>query len=227
MTKPEATIENSGECVYLGSGDREHLTNVDSVDAFYTICNEWVKTKDENEEYVKDANGDFVYEPVSFDDLADVTENLSQDGNSSQKATINSSLQNSPGWFIRMEHSGEKITSSPIVIDGKVFFNTFTPGSGGITSTDPCTASYDLGVSRLYAVDYRTGAAVMNLDDSTDGSLTKSDRSVVIGTSVASDPILTTVGDKTTLVSGSGGKTIMFDVDTGAVLRRYYWRQVK
>jgi hypothetical protein len=62
----------------------------------------------------------------------------------------------------------------------------------------------------------------MNLDGSADTPLNKDDRSVTIGTSVASDPVLTTFGSTTTLATGAGGKLLLMDVDTGAVLRRYY-----
>jgi len=233
MNKPDATIEYDGECLYLGSGDREHLTNTDKVDAFYSLCNRWVKQVDVDGNDIVDTNGDFVYEPLAFDDLADVTDNILQDGDVNDAADVaqitqvRNKLNSGHGWFIRMEHDGEKITSSPKVIDGKVFFTTYTPGTDVAGLADPCNTSFDLGVSRLYALDYRTGEAVMNLDGSTDPQLNKDDRSVTIGTSVASDPVLTTIGSKTTLATGAGGKLLLMDVDTGAVLRRYYWRQVK
>lgn len=226
MTRPDATLEKNGECVYFGTGDRENLTDTDRVDAFYAVCNKWEPLIDNNGDIVIDAEGDYEYKPVLLGDLVDVTGNLLQDSaDATERATIAAALANGPGWFLRMEHPGEKITSSPKVIGGKIFFTTFTPGAEGINNSDPCVTSFDLGVSRLYAIDYRTGAAVMELDDT--GGLSKDDRSTVIGTSVAYEPVLATSGAKTTLYYGSGGKLLSLDVDLETQTKKYYWRQVK
>jgi len=226
MTKPDATLEPGGECIYLGTGDRENLTDTDRVDAFYAVCNDWVKLKDIDGNDILDAQGDYTYTPVPISDLVDVTGNLVQDSaDATEKATIDAALKNSSGWYLHMEHPGEKITSSAKVIDGKIFFTTFTPGFGTVNNNDPCVTSFDLGVSRLYAIDYRTGGAVMELDGT--GGLSKDDRSTIIGTSVAYEPVLTTSGVKTTLFYGSGGKLLSLDVDLQTLVKRYFWRQLE
>jgi len=158
MTKPEATIEaNGSECVYLGTGDREHPNATDSVDAFYAICNKWEK----------DANGVLKTLTISGNpadsDLVDVTDNLVQQGTAEQKIEVNAALAAGYGWYIRMPNAGEKIVSTPKILNKKIYFTTFTPGTG-MVSSDPCAVSYDYGVSRLYVLDYRTGGAVYDYD---------------------------------------------------------------
>ena len=56
-------------------------------------------------------------------------------------------------------HDGEKVLASPSVFNGTAFFSTYTPNA--TTSVDPCNPG-NLGTSRLYAVNYRTGEAVLN-----------------------------------------------------------------
>lgn len=217
MTKPEVTLEPYGECAYLGTGDREKPNSTAAVDAFYAICNNWEK----------DANG--VLMTRSFADLVDVTDNLVQQGTDVEKDQVSLALQNGRGWYIRMSHAGEKVVSTPKVLNKKVYFTTFTPGNSSVGNYDPCTVSYDFGVSRLYVLDYKTGAAVYDLSPGGNQGdpLTKEDRSIVIGTSIAPDPVLVTTGETTTIIYGSGGRLGNMPVETSQLIRKYFWRQLK
>jgi type IV pilus assembly protein PilY1 len=125
---------------------------------------------------------------------------------------------------MRLTNPGEKLVSSPKLLNKKLYFTTFTPGQT-INNQDPCIASYNAGVSRLYAVDYLTGAAVYNFN--ADDKWTKEDRSKIIGTLIAADPVLTTSGDETSLFYGSGGKFEGMPVETSPITKRYFWRQLK
>jgi len=227
MNKPEATIETGGECVYLGTGDREHPTSTkistgatnNLVNAFYAVCNRWETNPSTGVLKTLTVSG-----TPSVSDLVDVTDNLVQQGTATEKVQANAALAAGYGWFLRLPNAGEKITSSPKLLNKKVFFTTFTPGSGSVSS-DPCTVSYDYGVSRLYVLDYKTGGAVYDYNAS--NSLTKDDRSIIIGTSIAAEPVLTTSGENTSMYVGSGGRFQGFDVETSPLLRRYFWRQLK
>lgn len=57
------------------------------------------------------------------------------------------------GWYINFTGHGEKILSEPLVFEGKVFFTTYIPGS----ISNPCDTS---GKSKVYGVDYMTGAGI-------------------------------------------------------------------
>ncbi len=132
-------------------------------------------------------------------DLVDVTDNLIQLGTDIEKEAAAVSLENSRGWFFELENPGEKIISSVIVYNGVLYFTTYEPESEDADDpADPCDEAGGLGISRFYAVDYLTGGAVRDFDESTtetDGegntvAYGKNDRSKVIGSSIASAPVV-------------------------------------
>ena len=131
-------------------------------------------------------------------DLVDVTDDLIQLGTDEQKQSVKTALYTSNGWFIRLQNSGEKVVASPRVYAGVVYFTTYIPSDGTEgTSGDPCAVSTARGVGRLYAVNYKTGASVIELNSKveTDNSgnvvdLGKKDRSVAIGTAIPSAPVI-------------------------------------
>jgi type IV pilus assembly protein PilY1 len=209
MTRPEVALESGKECVYFGTGDRENPNGTSAVNAIYSVCNSWAVSQPE---------------PLTIGNLVDVTDNLIQQGDDTQKAAVRTALDTGYGWYIRLTNAGEKLTSSPKLLNKKLYFTTFTPGALA-NNDDPCTVSYDYGVSRLYAVDYLTGAAVYNFNG--DDQWTRADRSKIIGTSIAGEPVLTTNGDTTSLYYGSGGKFEGMPVETSSLVRRYFWRQLK
>lgn len=211
MQRPTATLYEKcaqGECIYAGTGDREHLFDTSKVDVFYKMCNRWEK----------DENG--VLQSLTLDDLVDVTDNLVQLGTDEQKVFINNALNSGNGWYIRMPNPGEKIVSKARVIDGKIYFTTFTPGNSSVSVSDPCAVSFDYGVARLYILDACNGGAVYGTE-----------RSVIIGTSVPSDPVVFSSGGKMYIsVGGMRGDAAGGKVDKLGNLKepeQYYWRQLK
>ena len=99
------------------------------------------------------------------------------------------------GWYINMTGQGEKILADPAVFGGVVYFTTYTPPTGN----DPCAQG---GTAKLYGVDYTTGAGEIS---------STGDRSMTIGTGIASAPIVslgpgnTTTPDLYVTTSGGGG----------------------
>jgi len=53
------------------------------------------------------------------------------------------------------------------------------------------------------------------------------DRSFVVGTSIAAEPVLTTSGENTSLFVGSGGRFQGYNIENTPIVRRYFWRQLK
>ena len=217
---PDAVAETyppgtQGEYIYFGTGDREDPGNTTVVNRVYAVKNDWTATS-----------------PLTEADLVDVTGDLIQLGTEEQKAQVRSQLDTQKGWFIRLQNAGEKVVSSPRVYGGVVYFTTYTPGQGEI-SPDPCEASTANGAARLYAVDFKTGAAVHNFSTTaeTDGAgntvaLGKLDRSTVIGTAIPSAPVIAILKGGAYLFIGVEGGVSSMPVVAGQEMIRYYWNQI-
>jgi Tfp pilus tip-associated adhesin PilY1 len=119
-----------------------------------------------------------------------------------------------PGWYIRLTGTGEKILFDPTVFGGIVAFTTYTPYSG----SNPCEQG---GTSNLYAMammplaidgyPYDPGAGV--LTTGSPGVTTGGLKSILIGRGVAKNPVLSQKplpsGGATDLyvsLSGGGGQ---------------------
>ena len=61
------------------------------------------------------------------------------------------------GWFIRLE-PGEKVVSTPIVVENMLYFTTFKPEEAA--TADPCQPS--VGTSYLYGMDAWTGVGLFS-----------------------------------------------------------------
>jgi type IV pilus assembly protein PilY1 len=118
------------------------------------------------------------------------------------KANINIALSNKNGWYVKLDQNpGEKVLSSPVVYYGVVYYTSFAPNFG--TVSDPCFVGE--GTGRLYALNYKTGNAAFNLDASLDGTISRGDRSAIIGTGIPSGVIITFIGGKAVAYVGVGG----------------------
>ena len=125
--------------------------------------------------------------------------------------------------------------SSPRVYGGVVYFTTYTPtGTSGIDPNDPCAASTVRGVGRLYALNYKTGAAVHDFN-STDGdriangnsvTLGKQDRSLSVGTAIPSAPVIAILGGGARLFIGVEGGIVSLPTVATQEMYRYYWNQI-
>jgi type IV pilus assembly protein PilY1 len=217
---PDAVAETyppgtQGEFIYFGTGDREDPGNTTVENRIYAVKNDWTATG-----------------PMSEAALVDVTANLIQLGTEEQKEQVRSQLATQKGWFIRLENSGEKVVASPRVYAGVVYFTTYTPGQGE-ASADPCEASTANGAARLYAVDFKTGAAVHNFSTTTETdpaghvvALGKSDRAKVIGTAIPSAPVIAILKGGAFLFVGVEGGVASMPVVAGQDMYRYFWNQI-
>lgn len=183
---PDVTLEKGNyEMIFLGTGDREHPKDTTKVDRLYAV-------KDQNPSA-----------PLSEGNLVDVTQDLLQEGTDFQKTSTLNALEAQSGWLIQLnENLGEKCLSNSVLFYGDIYYTTFTPVFGD--KNDPCFL--DQGIARIYALNYKTGDAVFNLDGiGTFNDLTRSDRSSVIGASIPSGVIITFVGGTTVAYGGVGG----------------------
>lgn len=205
--KPSVAVESGFNMVAIGSGDREHPLNTAVVDRMYMI-------KDRGQ-----TSGSNIGEA----DLMDVTANELQGAGTSETrqqeilASLNS-ISNY-GWIVQLStNTGEKILASPLILNKVAYYTSYAPNT--TVAVDPC-APGNLGISRLYALNYLTGEAALNFQTSNDGStvaneraldkegkvLLTSDRVVTLGSGIPSGltVIIPETGEVGILVtSGSG-----------------------
>ncbi|MDH3637755.1 MAG: PilC/PilY family type IV pilus protein, partial [Gammaproteobacteria bacterium] len=195
------SVEKDYDVVTIGSGYRAHPNDLDvqdrlylfrdymiddlvTVDASgvstnYPLCNNTANPTDPPLLQVC-LDGSSNVRPLDESDLQDVTANLIQDGDASQVAAEQEALRISNGWYIVLKENdgsfvGEKVLAKSIIIDGTVFYTTFTPAI--VNPTNPCAANE--GAGTLYAVDLLNGGAEFDFNNNT--TLEKADRTFNVG----------------------------------------------
>ncbi len=256
-TEPPETRTITGDYVFYGTGDRANPKRTDIVNEFYAIKNSWQWENAAGtpidptiiKAYVDESDGGKLKKintdlQIKNDDLfiLDVTENLIQNTESEEsvhlkyanyvKSAIND--PNNRGWYLRLVESnevalGEKVTSTPIIFAGVVYFSTFVPDNSIVSGTDPCENPGASGVSYLYALGYKYGEAVMNLVDKnlveeTEEVLIREDRRLVIKTTgMAPAPRIVTPKDGDPYIFIGKQKV---DLPPFKPVNRFYWQQI-
>jgi type IV pilus assembly protein PilY1 len=232
--KPSVALDKNNLIrIFFGTGDREHPLNRAVTDRFYGLIDKPTLTTT-----VTEAN------------MLDVSSDLIQNGTQTQVTTLESLLNQASsasdstyyGWYMRIygaEHydtspyQGEKILAPPTVMNGVVYFTTYAPSTDE-TVTDPCQSG-NLGIARLYALDYSSGMAALNLDTSNDSStplwdknthahdakgklLQRTDRTITLGSGIPS-------GVQPNGLVGCGGGLCKQEVAAGGKVLPLYWRQ--
>jgi type IV pilus assembly protein PilY1 len=220
---PDAVAERFGatigEMIFFGTGDRADPEETGVVNRIYAIKNNWEDPA--------------TFTTLTESDLIDVTDDRIVLGHSQDQVDIREALSLSKGWFIRLENPGEKITSKVTVFDGVVYFTTYTPESGGPPPADPCVDVSGRGEARLYAVNYKTGEAAFEWSDEVetdeDGNVVskgKKDRTIIIGTSIASAPVIAILPNGPQLLVGVEGGIANQRINSARTLNTFYWRQM-
>ncbi len=149
-------------------------------------------------------------------------------GNLTNQTSGCNAAEGSLGWYIDfIENSGERVTASPLVAGGIVFFTTFEPDVD-----DPCKAG---GIARLYTVQYDTGCAPESpvVDVNGDGVVDEGDtiggtvpRSIIIGHGLPSD-IIFNPADNQIIIQTSDTTVRAITVRlVGERIRIHTWRQM-
>jgi len=227
------------DMVFYGTGDREHPLNTKVVDRMYMI-----KVKDTDTvgktESCTSGDTDKCLLDVTTDQLQTTeTPNTSSDPDNPTPGSVEyilKQLKNSGGWYIRLnENPGEKVLSSPRVLNKVAYFTTYVP-----TSSDPCQIA-NPGDGYVYELDYKTGEAAFNLDTTNDAAnastrkttntrgqskgsnlvLARSDRKGMVGNGIPSGVV--TVGGR--LFVSSGGDVVPVRGGKGLTGKILYWRQ--
>ena len=242
--RPSVTLQVGGTInLYFGTGDRAHPLNKDVVDRMYGIFDRAQVTKEE----------------IDADNIVDVTDNLLQEESTSAAdlESLLTSLETGAllsgeavsgnfGWQISLDetnHDGEKVLAPALTFNKVAYYSTYAPGA---LNMDPCISG-NLGISRLYAVDYLTGEAVLNFNNlanngsaNNDSELTtnnnravndsgdvlrKEDRSVNLGVGIPSGiVVLLPPTGKAKLLIGCGGGLCTENPVLGGTVYPIYWR---
>ncbi len=156
-------IENSyEEWVVFGTGDREDPLNTTEVNRIYVVKNTWLKSR------------------LTESNLADLTQNLIEEGTADEQKATASDIESKDGWYITFYDPGEKMISSPIIVQDYIFFTTYVPSSGSVSASDPCKSVGAAGASYLWAIDLNTGKPAYDVD--LDGKKKKPERRFQVAT---------------------------------------------
>ena len=166
-------------------------------------------TKEINRIYaLKDRALDSV---LSEDNLADVTEGMT---------VVDKSMEKKDGWFISLEAGkGEKVLAPPVVVYGVAYFTTYTP------SPDASD-----GTARIYALSYRNGGPILDLnpENNTGGAkIDLSDRSKIIGKGIPSGTIISAARGRLVALTGVEGGIYNTPLRSHSTIIPIWWREVR
>jgi type IV pilus assembly protein PilY1 len=126
------------------------------------------------------------------------------------------------GWYIRLnQHLGEKVLSPPVVYFGTAYFTSFIPDQEEFE--DLCYVGQGRG--RLYALGYKTGNPVFDLDGLGD-TLDINDRSSEIGIGIPSGVVIAIFDEIAKGYIGVGGGIYRPPVSNRSTIIPMWWREV-
>jgi len=141
---PDVTPTTSFDAVVAASGDREHplLSNASS-----SVINRFYMLKDTN-------TGTSV-----ATGWTSITESMLTDETGAAAGTTPpySSTSTTSGFYVTLNHSGEKAVNSPLTVAGYTYFGTNTPAD---PTKNPNMCYPNLGIARGYAINFLTGTGL-------------------------------------------------------------------
>lgn len=177
-TQPATTVTTPSypygyRVLFFGTGDRERpQTSTSITDRMYAVkdvvgdsTHNSVVTEgtDTTSTHVTDTGTNLLVD-VTADDLQATSSALDV-----VTAVINpilAKLERSAGWYIKLDQNlGEKVLAPASIFAKVASYSTYTPPVVGVVS-DSCKPQ--LGIARIYQVDYLTGEAVFNYDTKND-----------------------------------------------------------
>lgn len=208
--------EKPYDAILIGSGDRSNPIGTDTDDKFFMIKDESIKTKS----FISGTNP----ATITLTDLYDYTNDpFGADLTTQALETLSLAVSAKKGWFIDLTQSGEKSSASAIVINGVVYFTSFTPPS----LTNQVSCDLPNGQGWLYAVDLALGTNVYNWE--AENYLNRDDRIAFISEQFLGSPTLIVIptddGDPDTIDESEGniivGRKIISVGFTLQTLRTY------
>ncbi|MEM7418685.1 MAG: PilC/PilY family type IV pilus protein [Pseudomonadota bacterium] len=163
---PDVTEIALGDELYygvaLGSGWRASPLDTVVEDNFYMLKDTGV--------FKRDINGDYSFMTTVYEsDMYNATSHALTSSDETARELAAATFANKAGWYLNLTTNGEKVLSSPLILDYKVFFTTYVPA---VSSTSACAPP--TGNSRAYLVSMFNGNAVTDLNNN--GVLDDGDR---------------------------------------------------
>ena len=207
------------DLVTIVSGNRAHPLDLNTQDRYFAFRDVVIGPPTDTEAPLGIAD-DYVTlqgplaSPPTTGDLFDVTPIAEVEGDDL------TALQGANGYYLDLVEPGEKGLSSPIILEGRVFFTTYLPQE----VVDEAACRLVEGAGRLYGFNVLNGAAVFNWDGSPESEpFTVYDRIYGLGAGIPSSAVPIFQPEKISLlIGGSGGASV---VDPGLKLlrQRTFW----
>lgn len=191
------------DAVLLGSGDREHPFDT-------SVDNHFFMLKDRS--VGNDGSGQST---ITITDMYNATDNLVQSSNATLKAQAREQMLAARGWYFNLA-DGEKSVGNAVTAGGSVFFATNQP-----EPVDRTRCTSNLGIARIYVVNFEDGTPVTDLD----GSAGDDRSSVAVGGGFPPPPtsVITDIGE--TVCFGPFCKQPP-EVDLDARRREYWYKEI-
>lgn len=138
--------------IATGSGFRAHPLNTQISDRFYMIKDTGVFTFDEDGYYT------YPDTPYTESDLYNATNHLLTSSDSEAQELAVEEFTQKNGWYINLA-TGEKVLASPVIINYRILFTTYTPAAASDNECAPPT-----GNSSAYVVELINGNAIVDLN---------------------------------------------------------------
>jgi type IV pilus assembly protein PilY1 len=238
LYRPDLTREATYYMLFFGTGDREHpLDNT-------ALCNADGTGNCDRIYGVKDVDGSTAV--LNESNLVNVTiDDLQVTASASQVTNDLNDLAAMSGWFIALNafDPGEKVVSAATLFNKVVSIATFQPTTSG--TPDPCLA--DVGIGRVYEVNYLTGESVFNYYAANDSGyssetnarakggtgevLKREDRVKTVGAGIPSQVVMVIPESGTgtcdvMAIAGIGGGVAGLNAKCGGTTQRLFWREL-
>lgn len=223
--KPSVARVNGIPTLYFGTGDRNHPLNTDVIDRMFAVRDRGQSTND----------------GIGIGNLEDLTLDNLQGTNISlvDPLLAKLALATNYGWYVDLNlHVGEKVLAPTLIFSKQAFYTTYAPSAAA--SLNVCQVG-NLGISRLYQLDYENAQSTQNFDDSNtysenirarggvEGSyygLLRSDREMAIGVGIPSGIVtLIDASGKITLMISSSNRVGTYQAPDAKMISPLYWIQ--
>ncbi|MDG2540081.1 PilC/PilY family type IV pilus protein [Dyella jiangningensis] len=151
---PDVTPTSTFDAVTAATGDREHPLYSSSTTAgtAYNVVNRFYMLRDPNTGTTVANN----WTPITEANLTDETG--ASAGGPGAPAPY-STTSTTSGFYITLNHPGEKAVNAPLTVAGYTYFGTNTPDPD-LNSTDTTKCYPNLGIARGYAINFLTGVGL-------------------------------------------------------------------
>ena len=177
------------DAVLIGSGDQTNPLGTDTDDIYFMI-------KDINIESQEFTASSIPPTPsaLTINDLYDYTDQPFSDNLTEQEFEVLSlAVSEKSGWYFNLELAGEKSLATGLVINGTVYFTTFSPPN---LANNIGSCNMPTGAGWLYGVDLSLGIAKYNwLKDDNDSGLNRNKHTRIINDQVLGSPTLIVTDD--------------------------------